>query len=92
MAVHCSAGHVFDSGLDGDVPSDVAAAVERLGENDVIDTRGIEPGTLQRADHRVLRQLERVDVDERAFERPSDRRTCRRNDHRLSHDVAPSCQ
>src|SRR4029453_5740063 len=38
------AGHVLQARLDGGVAGDVAAAVERLGQHDVVDEGGIDPG------------------------------------------------
>ena len=44
VAVVGHAGHVIHAGLDGGVAGDVAPAVERLAEDDVVDEGGIDAG------------------------------------------------
>ena len=85
VSIDRSAGHVFDARLDRHVAGDVAAAVQRLGDHDVVDQRGIEPGPPQRGDDHVLGQRERVDVDQRALVGAADRRPRRRDDHGIRH-------
>ena len=47
-----------------DVAGDHTAALERLGDDDVVDVAGRDPGALDHRADRDLRERERVDVDE----------------------------
>ena len=79
-------GDVLETGLDGHVAGDDAAALHRLGEDDVVDQRPVEAGAVDRRGDDVLGQLEGVDVDERALEGPADRRAGCRDDGGFGHD------
>src|SRR5436190_22509151 len=67
VAVHGGAGDVLEPGLDGDVPSDVAAAVQRFGEDDVVHQLRVETRALDGGNDDVFGQVEGVDVDQGAL-------------------------
>jgi hypothetical protein len=58
------AGHVGEAEAHGDVAGDVAAPLERLTEDDVVDVGGVDPGSPHGFADRDLAQTERVHVDE----------------------------
>jgi hypothetical protein len=70
---------------DGDVARDDTAALQRLTDHDVVDLGGRDPGPFDHRTHRDLRELERVDVDERSLARASDRRAGSGDDHGIGH-------
>ena len=85
MAVVGEPGRPDETCLDGRVACDVATAVERLTEHDVIDPSGIDPGPPHCLPDGLGGELERVDIDERAFECGPDRRSGRGHDDCLRH-------
>ncbi len=72
-----------------DVARDDAAALERFADDDVVDLGGRDPRSFDRGAHRDLRELERVDIDERSLARASDRCTGSGDDHSIGHGGAP---
>ena len=85
MTVVGQAGHVGHAEDDRGVAGDHAAALQRLGDDDVVDVAWLDPGPLDRRAHRDLGETERVDVDERALAGPSDRRTGGGDDDGVGH-------
>ena len=82
-------GDVVEPGLDGGVAGDVAPAVERLAEHDVVDQSRVDAGPADGLGDRPGAELERVDVDERALEGRADRGARRGHDDRVSHRESP---
>jgi hypothetical protein len=67
VSIDRSAGHVFDARLDRHVAGDVTAAVQRLGDHDVVDQCADRARTAAAPRRPRAGQLERVDVDQRAL-------------------------
>src|SRR3546814_2575860 len=88
VAVHGEARDVRHPGLHRDVARDVAAAVERLAEHDVVDQRRIDGGAADGLDQHLPAELEGVDVEEGAPPRGSDRRAYGRDDDGFGHEGA----
>ena len=89
VAVVGEASDVLESGLDGRVAGDVAAAVEGLAQHDVVDELGVEA----RSGHGLRDHLggegEPVDVDEGALEGGADGRASGRDDPHVTHRTVP---
>ena len=66
------AGHVGETEDHRGVAGDVAAAVERLTQDDVVDVGGVDARARHGLAHRDLGEAERVDIDERSLAGPPD--------------------
>ena len=68
-----------------DVPSDHSAALKRLGDDDVVEVRQRNAGSVDRVADDDLGELEGVDVDERALVGAADRCADSSDDHGFGH-------
>src|SRR3546814_4445070 len=84
VAVHGEARDVRHPGLHRDVARDVAAAVERLAEHDVVDQRRIDGGAADGLDQHLPAELEGVAVEAgapRSEEQTSELQSLMRNSY-----------
>ncbi len=75
------------------VPRDHAAALHRLGEDDLVDVRSGHSAAFEQCPCHHAGEFEGVDAGQRPFERPPDRCAYRVDDHRFAHvPVTFPCQ
>src|SRR5436853_6790570 len=89
MPVQRDAGNLDQAQLDRRVAGDVAAALEHLTHLRVVDVASRNAGPLERLTHRVLREIERADVEKRALASGADRRASGGDDDGVGHDHVP---
>ena len=86
VPVERDARHLDEAELDRGVAGDVAAALEHFAHLRVVDVAARDAGALQRLAHRVLGEVERAHVEQRALAGGPDRGAGPGNDDGVRHD------